>query len=290
MNILVPFNASVSNVNTAATRINENFDDCTQNRGFLKKSCPSQECDYRCFVPDELNDHQKETIHENSEDSLQEILDDRGYSIDVEDDQTNIQAWHTSNFVTLEITYLGGVAGAKHAFGYYLNGDRNTFVALFEDGNHPLYSLPVASVGDSFTITIPNNETAGFAIDTWLNGSSHLQFSENSLNDNSRDRVIVFDLCDEFLLGFEDLTDLDYQDVVVSVHRLSCNAESVCGNGTLEAGEQCDLGGQNGQTCTPDYNATCQWCSTECETQQEQAHIAETKYKTDQKNAMEQTE
>jgi len=38
----------------------------------------------------------------------------------------------------------------------------------------------------------------------------------------------------------------------------------VCGNGKLEAGEQCDYGSSNGQVCNPLYGSSCQYCSTQC--------------------------
>ncbi|HPX74742.1 MAG TPA: DUF4215 domain-containing protein, partial [Candidatus Pacearchaeota archaeon] len=38
----------------------------------------------------------------------------------------------------------------------------------------------------------------------------------------------------------------------------------VCGNGKLEAGEQCDYGSSNGQVCNPLYGGSCQYCSTQC--------------------------
>ncbi|HLC60746.1 MAG TPA: DUF4215 domain-containing protein [Candidatus Nanoarchaeia archaeon] len=39
---------------------------------------------------------------------------------------------------------------------------------------------------------------------------------------------------------------------------------TLCGNGVLETGEQCDSGSQNGQPCTPTYGNTCNYCSSSC--------------------------
>ncbi|HAZ29089.1 MAG TPA: hypothetical protein DCY48_04960 [Candidatus Magasanikbacteria bacterium] len=41
-------------------------------------------------------------------------------------------------------------------------------------------------------------------------------------------------------------------------------SETGCGNGTLDEGEQCDLGSANGKECTPGYNLECTYCTKEC--------------------------
>lgn len=37
-----------------------------------------------------------------------------------------------------------------------------------------------------------------------------------------------------------------------------------CGDGTVDAGEQCDNGANNGVACTANYGATCEYCTAEC--------------------------
>ncbi|MDO8459869.1 MAG: hypothetical protein Q7S74_02045 [Nanoarchaeota archaeon] len=44
------------------------------------------------------------------------------------------------------------------------------------------------------------------------------------------------------------------------------NPQSVCGNGILETGEQCDSGSQNGNACTPQAGGSCTYCSSTCHT------------------------
>ena len=39
---------------------------------------------------------------------------------------------------------------------------------------------------------------------------------------------------------------------------------AVCGNGVLEAGEECDNGSLNGVVCTPPIGGTCAYCSNDC--------------------------
>ena len=69
----------------------------TQNGDGCSATCLiEQTCDYKCFVPNSLNDTQSETINPNSEISLQTFLNNNGYSINVANDQTNIQIWQAT--------------------------------------------------------------------------------------------------------------------------------------------------------------------------------------------------
>ncbi len=216
-------------------------------------------CIHECFSPDSLGDTTPENPTRHSgEDNLEEFLADHGYTINVSQDQTNTQIWNISNkSVTLEITFIGGQAVEKHAFGYYLNSDSTTFVPIFEDDDNPLYDKPIASEGDSFTVTLNEGDYIGFAIDSW-NGTStsKMHLTENFLNFDGKDRAVVFDLCSEFVLAFENTySDFDYQDLVVSIKLISCNSELVCGNEIIEGDEECDDGNtNNGDGC----NAICE--------------------------------
>lgn len=42
----------------------------------------------------------------------------------------------------------------------------------------------------------------------------------------------------------------------------------VCGDGSVDAGETCDSGVNNGQVCVPPYGGTCTYCSSSCQTVQ----------------------
>ena len=46
---------------------------------------------------------------------------------------------------------------------------------------------------------------------------------------------------------------------------LKHNPEPFCGDGTINNGEDCDDGLNNGIPCTPSYGLTCTYCSSECE-------------------------
>jgi uncharacterized repeat protein (TIGR01451 family) len=46
---------------------------------------------------------------------------------------------------------------------------------------------------------------------------------------------------------------------------IDCEEEHYCGDGFTDAEEECDLGTDNGKTCTPAYNSQCTYCSSKCE-------------------------
>lgn len=202
-------------------------------------------CNYDCFTPDSLNDTTAEFINPSfgGEDSLQEILDNSGYNVNTTEDQTNIQIWNTSNYVTLEIKFLGRMADNKQVFGYYLNNDTSTFVPIFEAGDHPNYNLPIANIGDSFQVIIDPLSKVGFAMDSYhSSGDSVIYYTENELNPDVEDHALIYDLCGEYLIGFENTgVEPDYQDIVVSVKLIECS-ERICGNGVINQGEECDDG------------------------------------------------
>jgi len=219
-------------------------------------------CEYHCFVPDSLNDTMYDVVNHDGERTLQEILDANNYSINVSRDQTNIQVWHTTGEVTIGLEFIDKVAAYHHAFGYYLNRDPLTFVPLFETSNHPNFTKPVVSPGDRFVFNVPIGNDVGFMIDTYniWNGKRSQHFTENELNDDLLDHAIVFDLCDEFVLAFENsFGDFDYQDIVVSINRESCRKIPICGNGILERGEECDDGNLvSGDGCNSSCDIECE--------------------------------
>ncbi|MCX6750834.1 MAG: DUF4215 domain-containing protein [Candidatus Pacearchaeota archaeon] len=46
---------------------------------------------------------------------------------------------------------------------------------------------------------------------------------------------------------------------------IDCEEEHYCGDGSLDSGEECDLGEDNGEMCTPAYGGICSYCSERCE-------------------------
>lgn len=203
-------------------------------------------CNYNCFVPSNLGDTTAETIGPSAfiyvpEIPLQQILNSNGYSLNAVNDQTNIQIWNCTGNAQLEIKYLAKETSLKHqVFGYYLNSDNSTFTPIFETKNNiPYYVIPLASIGQKFNITIPAGNKIGFAIHSFegdyptfpVFADTGKFYTENSLNPGNYDHVLVYDLCNEFVLGFEDLpdtkrphsSDYDYNDLVVSVKLKGCS-------------------------------------------------------------------
>jgi hypothetical protein len=182
--------------------------------------------EYECFIPMNQNSPDDDPINFNSgETPLQTILDDEGYTINVTTDQTDNELWSVISEVEIEVLFIDKIAANKNAFGYYFEGDIGSFVPLFEVGNHPNFSAPQANNGDTFNVMINTDKKIGFAIHTFSN-QDNAWYTENNLNSDNADHAVVYDLTDEFVIGFEDLPDnvwdYDYQDMVVSVKRLQC--------------------------------------------------------------------
>lgn len=63
-------------------------------------------------------------------------------------------------------------------------------------------------------------------------------------------------------LNLDSITHSDDLRILIQSIRDHLSAE--CGNGIVQAGEQCDDGPQNGQVCTSVPGASCTYCSTTC--------------------------
>jgi len=180
---------------------------------------------YGCFVPNDLGDNFVEDLYSYAETSLQTVLDNNGYSLNALDDQTGIQIWNTSDKVELEITYLDTVSAYRHVFGYYLDGDINSFTPIFRNADVGENSISTAVKGSKYYVDIESGEQIGFAVKTYSVPSSLIDTYSTELNLNpnpSFDRAVVYDLTDDFVIAFEDWTDLDFQDLVVSVKVNRC--------------------------------------------------------------------
>ncbi|MBI3622674.1 DUF4215 domain-containing protein [Candidatus Pacearchaeota archaeon] len=216
-------------------------------------------CD-TCLVPDSLGDVVKEILTYDHEITLQQFLASRGYIFDVLNDQKNTQVWKTNQSAQIQIKYIGKVASYGHTFGYYLDGNKSTFKPIFEDNggyDNPKYNVPIAHFNDTFTINVPAGSKVGFAIDSYHNGEKGFTYSENKFNEDSKDLMLVFNSCNEFILAFDDtFGDYDYQDIVVVIKSLSCTSPPFCGDGKInQASEQCDDGNLiNNDSCSNDCN------------------------------------
>ena len=104
----------------------------------------------------------------------------------------------------------------------------------------------------SATVTIPIGEYIEFTVQVTPNKVKTLT---NPTGEGSHCKVDFNDKVDE---SNENNNNCSNSVTVVSA--------PVCGNGTIETGEQCDDGTRNGTTCTPSYGSTCNYCSTDCQT------------------------
>lgn len=190
-------------------------------RGGDAPKCGEEVSCENALVPSTLYDTQSENIYHDGESTLQEILDDAGYNIDVDNDQTNIQVWSTLKNVKLEVTYLKTISSYRHEFGYYLGMEAEEMHDIFTDDETALeHAVP----GDSFIVEIGSDEILGFYSES-IRDDGAVYFTDNALNTDEKDRVVVYDLGNEFILAFEDWADYDYQDLVVSV-KVACDSEN----------------------------------------------------------------
>src|SRR3989338_6557416 len=181
-----------------------------------------------CPVPDTLQDETEEEVNEapDGEEDLQDILDSEGYGVDVQDDQKQYQLWNvdSGNEVTINAAFIAEYAGNNSVFGYYKDGDLNTFVGIFRTGDvpAPYDGLPLGTSGP-FNVNTGGADTIGFAIKTYSGDSLAGTFAtENALNPNSSDQVVVYNPeAGKYVLAFEDIegegSDYDYNDLVVEI-------------------------------------------------------------------------
>jgi hypothetical protein len=180
-----------------------------------------------CMLPDTLGDETADDIHDSGEKTVQETLDDNGYSsTDAMTDQKQYQRWNVvaGQTVTVDATFLDKTAGHGNVFGYYTNSDLSTFVPLFRKGTAAGYeSLPQVSSGDTYTFVVPDGATTlGFAIKSYDGALTAILATENDLNDGDRDRVATYNPeSNTYVLAFEDLadndSDRDFNDMIVKI-------------------------------------------------------------------------
>jgi cysteine-rich repeat protein len=233
------------------------------------------DCVYRsdsgevCLETNNLGDDEKENVYHDGENSLQTVLDNLGYYFDVDNDQQNTQTWLANNDLEIEITFLKTISSYKHEFGYYADSDPESFQEIFDNTE--------IEEGDSFIINISEDERFGFGAE--IKDLDNGVFSENFLNADQKDRVLVFKDGSDFILAFEDWVDYDYQDLVVRVKLLSCGGEEpYCGDNIthFDSGEQCDFGSENGLVCDPGNEAFCVYCSSTCQLERVNNQCGET--------------
>ncbi len=149
------------------------------------------------------------------EGTLQDLLDDLGYNIDVANDELGLEVFCAPdgfNTATMVLEVAGSAASANS--GYYEAGVGSNMTQLFGPSDGP---------GSSVTFTIPTTiSSIGFYMEPNLSNPSDVWYSETSLNSDAFDHFWVFPTGTpkEYVIAFEDLAnggDEDYQDLVIKV-------------------------------------------------------------------------
>jgi cysteine-rich repeat protein len=149
-------------------------------------------------------------------------------------------------------------AARTHRFGYY-GGTSSTFNALFDvtgttqgifDPPGPTVFLPTGVATLRFGLQVLNGTTV---VDTWSS-------RQTDNGDGGKDHMVAWRIAgpgNRFVIAWEDLAigtpgpsdpEPDYNDLVIELSEI---APDGCGNGALDAGEQCDDGNlANGDCCS----------------------------------------
>ena len=202
-----------------------------------------------CVAPVTTGGPESIVLGTSGEPSVQTILDTAGYTLNAQNDQTNVQEWDgTGNTVNFSVKYIGSQTGGNHVFGYYINNDLNTFVPLFQKGTQPGFpAVPVGVIGQDYTFSVPNTTKVGFAISMYYNSNTYVWATKNSLNNSDGDHTVVYNpSANEYVISYEDLplnsSDKDYNDTTVSVTVVGCEDNvppPVCPVGQHLVGNEC---------------------------------------------------
>ena len=188
-------------------------------------------CENLCITPDSLGDITNEVIGVSaaSEPSLQTIFDSNGFGINAAADQKQYQVWNHDPLKTINFTVQNvvGYSAAVEIFGYYLDGDIDTFVPIFKSQDDPGFAtIDFLSQGNKKDFAVNAGSKIGFAIKSYKDGVlKGVHTTQNSLNKDEFDAVLVYDLCSDYILAFEDTypsSDNDYQDLIVKLGTPTC--------------------------------------------------------------------
>ncbi len=179
---------------------------------------PTEEPTNSCLVPDMLDGEKIDSYgpsYDSPENPLQNILNN-SYgpgAIDAEDDETGYQALNVpvgTATVTFTATFLAAIADYTNSFGYYTNGDINTFVPV--------------TYASSTTVDTTGVTKIGFALKS-INHQAVTNYFATELSENpgNNDHAVVFNpSTNTYVIAFEDINplengDKDYNDLVVEV-------------------------------------------------------------------------
>jgi hypothetical protein len=216
-----------------------------------------------CAEPSVSGDTVVNTPKASAEKTVKQIMEDAGITIDHSVAGREYQTWSLSKDITdVEVTYLGGIAGSKRAFGFYKDSNVSSFTGVFKVNEHSAFpSLQMLGQGDTASVSVAKGMTGklGFALDVELSGRK-VYATENALNHDSADHVLVYEIAPgDYVLAFEDLAipgaDEDFNDLVVRVKVTGCRDITVtyqCSDGTDNDSDSKtdfpeDLGCENGE-------------------------------------------
>lgn len=171
-----------------------------------------------CLAPSNNGDVEPFTINDSGETTVQQILNNEGYSINSQSDQINTQTWNLSDItagtVTFKVKVIGQYAGYSQQFGYYVAGSSTSFVAI-----------PVSNNGVTVDVTVPASVASSMGFADQVNGST-IWYSQKALNtDGNLDHVAVYNpAANTYVVAFEDLSlgDKDHNDLVVKITAVTC--------------------------------------------------------------------
>ncbi len=224
---------------------------------------PTSQIENSCPAPDSLTDETVEVINAGSEETLQSILNDEGYGVNVNTNQKQYQLWNipANSEINFDAKFIEGISGSQMTFGYYTDSSMANFVPVFKTGASAPEAVPVVSSGSpAISVNVGAATSVGFAIKVYHSTGPLLGIiaTENALyspaENGPTDKAIVYSpASDQYVIAFEDweFGGFDYNDVVVEI-TLEC--EEVQGETTSSNITYVDPVSMNGWTYFPENN------------------------------------
>lgn len=145
--------------------------------------------------------------------NLQAMFDSLGYDINVLEDETGQELFCASGNMAVRVLGKRTAYSTKASFGYYAEGDINSFIPF---GGYQ------SAINDSFEVAIGLEGLFGFYLRPAVTSNNDFWFSETALNPDGVDHVWVFEtgITGEYIVAFEDVSgggDLDYDELVLKI-------------------------------------------------------------------------
>jgi len=168
------------------------------------------------FIPAQISSELQDSLKNSPKDepTLQQVLDDLGYNIDVEDDRLPTEIWVAiaGQYSQVMMAELAG-CGPLTSSGWYVAGSPDDSTVIFRGANIP---------GDTAFFTITGCDSNGLFIAPFAGKYDYyVYYTEPDLNPDLMDHAWVYWTKvrpNEFIVAWEDcyeLGDADYQDMVL---------------------------------------------------------------------------